>query len=66
MAEQRGTVGGPVLTEWFGRANLHKLDVYEKLGGYEGLRKVVTGMSAAQPLRPAMFASLPCGAFSVT
>ncbi len=48
MAEQRGTVGGPVLTEWFGRANLYKLDVYEKLGGYEGLRKVVTGMSAAQ------------------
>ena len=48
MAEQRGTVGGPVLTEWFGKANLHKLDVYEKLGGYEGLRKVVTGMNAAQ------------------
>ncbi|HEY8815838.1 MAG TPA: SLBB domain-containing protein, partial [Candidatus Dormibacteraeota bacterium] len=48
MAEQRGTVGGPVLTEWFGKANLHKLDVYEKLGGYEGLKKVVTGMNAAQ------------------
>ena len=47
MSEQRGTVGGPVLTEWFGRTNLHKLDVYEKLGGYEGLRKVVSDISEA-------------------
>src|SRR6202165_4369975 len=48
VAEQRGTVGGPVLTEWFGSADLHKLDVYESLGGYTALRKVVTEMTAAQ------------------
>jgi NADH-quinone oxidoreductase subunit F len=48
VAEQRGTVGGPVLTEWFGSADLHKLSIYESLGGYEALRKVVTGMTAAQ------------------
>ena len=48
MAEKRGTVGGPVLTEWFGKANLNKLDVYEGLGGYSALRKVVGEMTAAQ------------------
>src|SRR5450756_1865235 len=48
MAEQRGTVGGPVLTEWFAQLDLHKLDVYESLGGYSALRKVVTTMTAQQ------------------
>src|SRR5712692_6447852 len=48
MAEQRGTVGGPVLTEWFATPDLHKLDVYESLGGYSALRKVVKEMTAAQ------------------
>ena len=48
MAEQRGTVGGPVLTEWFATQNLHKLDVYESLGGYSALRKVIKEMTAAQ------------------
>ena len=48
MAEKRGTVGGPVLTEWFGKANLNKLDVYEGLGGYSALKKVVGEMTAVQ------------------
>src|SRR3977135_3757468 len=48
MSEQRGTVGGPVLTEWFATAGLNKLDTYEKLGGYSALRKVVTSMTAQQ------------------
>ncbi len=48
MAEQRGTVGGPVLTEWFAKPDLHKLDVYESLGGYAALRKVLKEMTAAQ------------------
>ncbi|HXI95601.1 MAG TPA: NADH-quinone oxidoreductase subunit L, partial [Candidatus Acidoferrum sp.] len=48
MPEQRGTVGGPVLTEWFGKPDLHKLDVYESLGGYSALKKVVTTMTAQQ------------------
>src|SRR5258708_6381170 len=48
MAEQRGTVGGPVLTEWFAKADLHTLDVYESLGGYSALRKGGTEMSAVQ------------------
>src|SRR5258708_23734177 len=48
VAEQRGTVGGPVLTEWFARPDLHTLDVYESLGGYSALKKVVTSMTAQQ------------------
>ena len=48
MAEQRGTVGGPVLTEWFATPDLHKLEVYESLGGYSALRKVLGGMTATQ------------------
>src|SRR3977135_2440790 len=48
MSEQRGTVGGPVLTEWFATAGLNKLDTYEELGGYSALRKVVTSMTAQQ------------------
>jgi len=48
LEHQRGTVGGPVLTEWFATPELHKLDVYERLGGYTALRNVVTGMSAQQ------------------
>src|ERR1700694_4197213 len=48
VAEQRGTVGGPVLTEWFATPDLHKLDVYESLGGYSALRKVVSEMTAVQ------------------
>src|ERR1700682_3912364 len=48
MPEQRGTVGGPVLTEWFARPDLHTLDVYESLGGYSALKKVVTTMTAQQ------------------
>lgn len=39
MAEIRGAVGGPVLTTHFGTTDLHRLKVYERLGGYEGLRK---------------------------
>ncbi len=48
MAEKRGTVGGPVLTEWFATEDLHKLDVYESLGGYSALRKVVKELTATQ------------------
>src|SRR5260370_16688374 len=48
MAEQRGTIGGPVLTEWFAKPDLHTLDVYESLGGYSALEKVVTTMTAQQ------------------
>src|SRR4029077_9076737 len=48
MPEQRGTVGGPVLTEWFGKPDLHTLDVYESLGGYSDVKKVVTSMTAQQ------------------
>jgi NADH-quinone oxidoreductase subunit F len=48
MAEQRGTVGGKVLTEWFSHAGLNKLDTYESLGGYSALKKVVTSMTAQQ------------------
>src|SRR5260370_36708476 len=48
VAEQRGTVGGPVLTEWFATADLHKLATYEKLGGYSALPKVVTSITAQQ------------------
>src|SRR5258708_5489734 len=48
MAEQRGTVGGPVLTEWFAKPDLHTLDVYESLGGYSALKKVITAMTAEQ------------------
>ena len=32
MAELRGTVGGPVVTEHFGTPALHKLEVYEANG----------------------------------
>ena len=48
MANQRGTVGGPVLTEWFAKPDLHTVDVYESLGGYSALKKVVTTMTAQQ------------------
>jgi NADH-quinone oxidoreductase subunit F len=48
VSEQRGTVGGPVLTEWFKTAGLHRLDVYESLGGYTALQKVLTSMSPQQ------------------
>ena len=37
-----------MLTEWFAKADLHKLDVYESLGGYEALKKVMSGMTAVQ------------------
>ena len=37
-----------MLTEWFATPDLHKLDVYESLGGYTALRKVVKEMNAAQ------------------
>src|SRR6266853_1545682 len=48
VAEQRGTVGGPVLTEWFKTPDLHKLEVYESLGGYSAARKVFKEMTATQ------------------
>jgi NADH-quinone oxidoreductase subunit F len=48
MAEQRGTVGGRVLTEWFANPDLHTLDTYESLGGYSALRKVLTTMTPQQ------------------
>src|SRR6266851_9078759 len=48
VVEQRGTVGGPVLTEWFKNPDLHKLEVYESLGGYSAARKVFKEMNATQ------------------
>ncbi len=37
-----------MLTEWFSKRNLHKLAVYESLGGYSALRKVLGEMTPAQ------------------
>src|SRR5216683_5718186 len=48
VAEQRGTVGGPILTEWFKTPDLHKLEVYESLGGYSAAGKVFKEMTATQ------------------
>src|SRR6266852_2251521 len=48
VLEQRGTGGGPVLTEWFKNPDLHKLEVYESLGGYSAARKVFKEMNATQ------------------
>src|SRR5260370_5827541 len=48
MGEQRGTAGGPVLTEWFKPPDLHKLEVYESLGGSSAARKVFKEMTATQ------------------
>src|SRR5690349_12177566 len=47
MAELRGTVGGPVLTEWFGTQDLHHHDVYKGKGGYSALRKALVDMKPA-------------------
>ena len=47
MAELRGTVGGPVVTEHFGTPDLHKLEVYEANGGYAALRKAMLEMEPA-------------------
>ena len=48
MAELRGTVGGPVVTEHFGTADLHKLEVYEsEAGGYAALKKALFDMEPA-------------------
>ena len=44
MPELRGTVGGPVVTEWFGTQDLYKLDVYKQKGGYAALRKAMVDM----------------------
>ena len=44
MPELRGTVGGPVVTEWFGTQNLHQLDVYKQKGGYSALRRALVDM----------------------
>src|SRR5258708_27593739 len=59
MAEQRGTIGGPVLTEWFAKPDLHTLDVYESLGGYSALEKVVTTMTAQQVIYEVKGSGLP-------
>jgi hypothetical protein len=45
MPELRGTTRGPVLTRWFGTEDLHRLDVYEGLGGYAAMRKALTTMT---------------------
>ena len=48
MAELRGTVGGPVLTQYFGTPDLHKLEVYEaQAGGYAALKKALLEMEPA-------------------
>ena len=47
LARLRGTTGGPVVTEHFGTADLHKLEVYEANGGYAALRKAMLEMEPA-------------------
>ncbi len=43
-----GKAAGPVLTKDFGTADLHKLGVYEKVGGYQAWRKALTTMQPAE------------------
>src|SRR5260370_16871877 len=59
VVEQRGTVGGPVLTEWFKTPDLHKLDVYESLGGYSAARKGFEEMTATQAIHEVKASAFP-------
>ena len=43
-----GKAAGPVLTKDFGTADLYKLAVYEKIGGYQAWRKALTTMQPAE------------------
>src|SRR3989440_1586292 len=43
-----GKAAGPVLTKDFGTAELFKLAVYEKVGGYQAWRKALTTMQPAE------------------
>src|SRR3989440_125136 len=43
-----GKAAGPVLTKDFGTADLFKLAVYEKVGGYQAWRKALTTMQPAE------------------
>jgi NADH-quinone oxidoreductase subunit F len=48
VAELRGTVGGPVVTQFFGTPDLHRLEVYEaQAGGYTALKKALLEMEPA-------------------
>lgn len=51
MAELRGSHGPAphhLLTEHFGTPDLHRIEVYESVGGYDALRKALTALQPAE------------------